>query len=357
VKRIQNLKVHSVSLGIFALLLAGCAHVGPSTIVQDRFKYNVALRDSWEEQILNNMVGLRYGEAPIFLDVSSVIAQYSLQTSARLSGTANGSVLGGDILSAGASAVWSERPTITYSPLSGKKFTADLLTPIQPGEIFGLIDAGWNAERSLRLILRSINGITAYDPRTRKPNIRFYEVLHAFKILQDEEALGIRRKHSEMGVATYIYLKDVEGPVVDDALETLSRELAIDKDADDIEVVFGEYTGDRTKITLQTLSVLDILSDTSAYIMVPEQHVLEGRTRPTRELGSASPLVRAPLRIYTSAGKPEDALVSVKNRDHWFYLDDKDIDSKKAFAFLMILMQLSSAQEPARGPVVTVGTN
>jgi len=37
-----------------ALLLAGCLNVGPNTIVQDRFKYNQAIRDSWEEQMLNN---------------------------------------------------------------------------------------------------------------------------------------------------------------------------------------------------------------------------------------------------------------------------------------------------------------
>ena len=186
--RFQELHVQLISFGVLAMLFTGCTHVGPGTIVQDRFKYNTALRNSWEEQILTNMVSLRYGEAPVFLDVSSVIAQYELRTSARLTGTANGSILGGDTFGGGAQAFWAERPTITYSPLSGKKFTADLLTPIQPGEIFGLISAGWNAERSLRLILRSINGITAYDPKTRQPNVRFYEVLHAFKILQDEEA-------------------------------------------------------------------------------------------------------------------------------------------------------------------------
>lgn len=61
-----------------SLLLTGCLNIGPNTIVRDRFEYNQAIRDSWEEQMLTNMVAIRYGEAPIFLNVNSVIAQYGL---------------------------------------------------------------------------------------------------------------------------------------------------------------------------------------------------------------------------------------------------------------------------------------
>ncbi|MEJ2088323.1 MAG: hypothetical protein P8Y69_07580, partial [Gammaproteobacteria bacterium] len=151
-------------LSVLALLAAGCLNIGPSTIVQDRFRYNQAIRDSWEEQMLTNMVAIRYGESPVFLNISSVIAQYGLETSANVAAGMNSGFGGSETLEGGGRAVWSERPTITYTPVEGQDFAVNLLTPISPTEIFALIEAGWNAERSLRLLLKSINGVSAYDP-------------------------------------------------------------------------------------------------------------------------------------------------------------------------------------------------
>ena len=113
-------------------MLGGCLNIGPNTIVQDRFKYNQAIRDSWEEQMLTNMVAIRYGESPVFLNVSSVIAQYGLETSARVGAGVNSSFVGDDTIQGNAAAVWSERPTITYTPVEGQEFAINLLTPIRP---------------------------------------------------------------------------------------------------------------------------------------------------------------------------------------------------------------------------------
>jgi len=63
-----------------AVLGAGCRSVGPDTISRDRFDYTSAISDSAKNQVLLNMVKLRYGDMPVFVDVSSVISQYSLET-------------------------------------------------------------------------------------------------------------------------------------------------------------------------------------------------------------------------------------------------------------------------------------
>ena len=338
-------------------LLGGCLNVGPSTIVQDRFKYNQAIRDSWEEQMLTNMVAIRYGESPVFLNVNSVIAQYGLETSARLTGGINTSFLGDETLQGVATAVWSERPTITYSPVEGQDFAVNMLTPIRPSEIFALIEAGWNAERSLRLLLKSINGVSSYDPTTRTLNPAFYRILNAFKALQDEEALGMRREKDGDEVRTFLYLRDVESnAAIEAAMDTFREDLRLAEGDGSVEVVFGPYFRNAQTISMQTMSIMDILTESSAYIMVPEIHASEGRTRPNRIYNPDDPSNRPPLRVYSSEQKPEDVLVSVLSRDTWFYIDDRDIESKKAFSFLMILMQLTAAQQESRGPVVTIGT-
>jgi len=59
-----------------ALLIGGCTSIGPGTVTRDRFDYPTAISESWKSQMLLNMVKLRYGDAPVFLDVASVINSY-----------------------------------------------------------------------------------------------------------------------------------------------------------------------------------------------------------------------------------------------------------------------------------------
>jgi hypothetical protein len=86
--------------------------------------------------MLVNLVRLRYREVPVFLAVGSVLTQYFYGGEASANTafgkpTANAA---NEIIDAGGRMVYFERPTITYSPLGGQKFTQQLLTPI-PNEL------------------------------------------------------------------------------------------------------------------------------------------------------------------------------------------------------------------------------
>ena len=61
------------------VLLTACSSLGPKSISRDQFDYGNALTESAEQQLLANMVRLRYVEAPKFLNVASVINQYALE--------------------------------------------------------------------------------------------------------------------------------------------------------------------------------------------------------------------------------------------------------------------------------------
>ncbi len=78
-RRRRGPSVSGVLVALGALLLAACNSVGPETIPRDRFDYTAAISDSWKRQMLANIVKLRYGEPPTFMEVASVINQYELR--------------------------------------------------------------------------------------------------------------------------------------------------------------------------------------------------------------------------------------------------------------------------------------
>ncbi len=120
-------------------MLAACASIGPGTITRDRFDYAAAITGSWKRQMLFNIVQLRYGEPPIFMDVASIINQYELSSEVQAGALTNGSIAGRDVFNLSGSAIYVDRPTITYNPLTGQDFAKSLLTPLPPRSLFQLV--------------------------------------------------------------------------------------------------------------------------------------------------------------------------------------------------------------------------
>lgn len=101
---------------IVSVFSTGCASVGPGTIKRDHFNYSAAIGQIGKEELLRNIVRLRYLDAPVFLCVNSIINQYSLDGSVSLSALNSDA---GDAQTLGGTGRWSDQPTITYTPLSG----------------------------------------------------------------------------------------------------------------------------------------------------------------------------------------------------------------------------------------------
>ena len=126
-KSVKRLTLTTFLLSLFAL--SGCAGIGPHTVDRDRFDYTTAISDSWKHQMLFNMVKIRYGDAPVFLDLSSVISQYQIAGQINLGATFNHSPWSySEIL--GGTGNYVDRPTITYSPIMGDKFAPSLMSPV-----------------------------------------------------------------------------------------------------------------------------------------------------------------------------------------------------------------------------------
>src|SRR5512146_1607139 len=139
---------------------AGCAHLGPQSVAVDRFDYSTAIADSWKQQTLLNIVKLRYMDFPVFVDVASVVSGYSIQTGINVNGTLSSKdAVQGNFVSVGGQAIYTDRPTITYVPTTGDKFLRGLITPIDPKNIFFLLQSGYAADFILGMATESLNGV------------------------------------------------------------------------------------------------------------------------------------------------------------------------------------------------------
>ncbi len=102
-------------------------------------------------------------------------------------------------------------------------------------------------------------------------------------------------------------------------------------------------------------SMLQIMINLSSAIDVPAEHVADKRVAPTfREKALDSTAITPLIRILSSSERPRDAFVSVPFREHWFWIDDKDILSKNGFSFLMVLFALTETGDKEGVPIVTI---
>jgi hypothetical protein len=171
--RIQILKIlaKSVStLGIF-LLLTSCAQLGPGLVKAGRNDYNVVLQQTEDEEAILNLVRVRYGDRPLFFDVSNVTTSFTWSQNAAASGTMleyGGSDYQRNNLSIRGDLQYTERPTITYTPLGGKDFVKSVLTPADLDTLILLSNSGWSIERLLRMMANRMNGLPN-SPRASGP--------------------------------------------------------------------------------------------------------------------------------------------------------------------------------------------
>ena len=350
----KNIRFNVLISTLVVIILTGCAGIGPGTVDRDRFDYVSALSNSWKKQMLLNLVKIRYVDAPVFMEVSSIISQYSIEGEINLSATWSNS----DSQTVGGSGKYTDRPTITYNPLTGEKFSRSLVTPIPIRGFLFLIQTGFPVDFMFRIGVQTINGV---DNRFggkmmgRSADLNFNSLIEAMRRIQRSHGIGLRVKPIGGKEAMFMFFRRKYQDEIAAEINTVRQILGLNPDSEEFPVLYGAIAADDREIAILTRSILQIMIEMASYIEVPENDIKEGRVDSFLDESSANdhPLIR----IRSDASRPEESFVAVNYKDNWFWIDDTDLDSKRTFSFLMLLFSLTETGGKGGAPIVTVPTN
>jgi hypothetical protein len=157
----------AVACGLTLGLPAGGCAFGPVALEKTHWRYNEAIQRVNEEQLLRNIVRMRYNEPPSELNVSSIAAQYELDGAAEARpfflspNPSNSNVIFKTFTSIlpDVSISGANRPTITLVPANTGDAVQRFLTPITPETLVFLFQTSWPVSTVTRLWVERINGV------------------------------------------------------------------------------------------------------------------------------------------------------------------------------------------------------
>ena len=141
---------------ILALLLAVCTlgcSAAAKAVRTNYADFNETIQYNNSQQMLLNLVRLKYRETPLFLKVGALSASYSLGVNASLSA---GRASSHSLLGAEMGGSFSVQPTITYTPLEGETYVKQVLTEVDTSTFALLFRSGWPMRTLCHIMLESI---------------------------------------------------------------------------------------------------------------------------------------------------------------------------------------------------------
>jgi hypothetical protein len=303
------------------------------------------------EQLLLNIVRLRFVDSPYFLEVSSISATSEI-----------GAAFGGNQMDTGVGGGigYLERPTIIYSPLTGEDFVRRLLNPVDLRTIALLGGAGWEIDDAFRVFVNRINGIpnapTGAGPTPdRVPEFEtFLELVEIFDDLDDGGEIVVAESENPDELVMHIMPRAHGSP----SMKRMAELLDLDPAAKSFRVRMGLMPGNDREIVIETRPILSAMFYLGHSIQIPEEVQAEGLVNTVidddGEIFDWSPIHENLIRINSSEKRPGSAYVSVNYGGYWYYVAANDVDSKEVLAMMRTVFSLLAGGEPSKKPVLTL---
>lgn len=348
---------------------SGCMSFGALTLDRDRFDFTQAMANSWKQQTLLNIVKMRYGDTPIFVDVGQIVSSYQLVSSVQAGGTVYPSLDRvpstslNNFFNLGVQGQYTDRPTITYVPLTGSQFIQTLMTPIPPIRLFELVEAGWRVDLLFMAAVQTVNGLSNSrgGAQIRLEDPEFVQLVKSLRRIQESGTVGLRadvtkEKRGE-GLVMFFAMKKVQ-PEIQKEQDIVKRLLGLNQDKSEFSVVYGSAPLRDDVIALHTRSGFQILYELATFVEVPEAHEREQRAYPHLPTPPDGHATLPPLiRIVSGDTKPTDTFSKVYYNDRWYWIENRDLASKALFSFLLVMLTLAESGQKAPSPFVTIQAN
>ncbi len=193
---------------------------GPQILGSDHLDYARALSDAQKRETLFNVVRLRYGDVPVFLSTSQVIAGYSLDAGAQAGVSSFPGAPHSSFLSAQGTVDYSNHPTFTFTPITGEAFAESYVRPLSPLQLLPLAQSGLPVDVLLRIGVQAIGELQNSNPLngpTRAGSPDFFRLLAHLRTLQLANALSLRLERipgapKEGGVRVFFLLPERDDP-------------------------------------------------------------------------------------------------------------------------------------------------
>lgn len=364
--------IHLIASVLFILAASGCAsNIGPSGISAGRASYNMAVQHTNDQELLLNLVRIRYRDTLYFTSVERIAATQELLQSVGVStGTSElRNSLGGipaatsitgsltkSLTLGPASISVNEKPTVFYVPVEGEKFVRQMMTPMNPDLLLLLVQSGWSMDRVFSVGLQEINGLknapTAGGPApSREPEFKdFREAVKLLRALQREQLIDLVKVKGE-GVELRFERMANSRPETTRIRELLK--LAPDRDR--FRLVVGADVSDAASISIITRPLISALNYLSHGVEAPSADFKAGKVRQTTrsngEVFDWQELLEGVFHVSSSDTEPKDASVIIPYRGSYFYIADNDLDTKSTFVLLTQLIALHSVPPSSGTPV------
>lgn len=381
-----------------------------------RTRYNEVYRSTNDEQLLLNIVRLRYADSPIFIDIPNITSQFEVSGRGNYSYGLDGAGPGLSNLGLGELFV-RDAPTLSFHPRSGQEIAKALLSPIS-AELFSVVNAGANIEQFMMMAINDINDVPnaqrsiAMIPSAPDDNSEFRRGIQLLSALEQRGAVELTvRKLEDTDDASdpissenvrgsdlvsaakenYVFRKgDGERMTVRKQEKTLVLRIR-EQDKNSPEIIEfahifrlvpgktiykikSELTGDHPQRKRDVPDELDIGEGDTIYVnmrsmlqmsvfmskgvCIPPEHIENGMA-PMTSNGSGqyhdwTPITEGLFHVCCSRKKPKCAEVVVKYRGYWFYVASDDVQSRAAMAIYEILFAVQESEGKVSGPILTL---
>jgi hypothetical protein len=321
--------------------LMGCQSIGPNVLNRDRYHYNLAMNYSSNQELLLNMVRLRYDESTVVLKVGTISSNPHIGTGANLQSTLSfpnpGKTTG--TATPGASVDYSDSPTMSYSPLDGPEFTQSFLRPLSLEDLGLLMQDAWSIPRIMRIGLQRVGNVYNASSSTRPTSSHvpeyqnFIDMTYVLRRMQLEDSItGFYAKSGDIEELTL---------EIKPGYRLTSQEKAIlDKAGVEIyhhKIIFTNTPAPH-KVFIITRSLIGVLNYLSKGVIVPQadadRKIITQTVYDDGTVFDWQKVVRGMMKIYHSEIKPNDAYISIYYRNRWYYIKDSDSDSKQTLILL-----------------------